>query len=210
MSSGSCYRVQVDGYEKNRFVLYNLVVNRGTNEWRIQRRFSDIWGLNCVGLENEIRNKFLPTLMCSRFSIRQHIYGRQSDKFLEMRMSDIQRYFDKILQITSIEQSKTLNEFLFSDADMKECRYPGSAAEYAKAVLALPSIDRSDCASKYALQECPICLNDSTSSSDGPMCILPCQHIFHTSCISRWLARKNMCCMCRQVVIPCRQTSQES
>lgn len=42
--------------------------------------------------------------------------------------------------------------------------------------------------------ECAICLNDLNSEARRK---LPCGHIFHKKCVNTWLARKNICPLCR-------------
>lgn len=205
------YTIRIAGYERSEPVLFNLFVLRGHNEWKLQRRFSSIVVLE-RRLSDELRSRsflsplarlFLPALPRSRAWVRQRIYGAQNVKFLEKCMEDIQIYFDKVLQITSIEQSQALGDFLFSDEDMNVCGYYGDLAEYVKAILALPSINHTYDALQFSMDTCPICCDDLEPSQDGRVCVLPCGHAFHASCISKWLSRKNQCCMCRQAVIHC-------
>ena len=43
---------------------------------------------------------------------------------------------------------------------------------------------------------CSTCLESFTSGSD--ISATPCGHVFHTSCITRWLTRNNDCSQCRK------------
>lgn len=47
---------------------------------------------------------------------------------------------------------------------------------------------------------CVVCLSDSTEGEN--MCILPCKHIFHRSCVGKWLRLHASCPTCRQEVEP--------
>lgn len=48
------------------------------------------------------------------------------------------------------------------------------------------------------LGNCAICLDDMSASKD--LIDMPCHHIFHDSCIFRWLENHTTCPMCRRVV----------
>lgn len=41
-------------------------------------------------------------------------------------------------------------------------------------------------------QECSICLDNVETNMTG--CVLPCLHLFHESCIKRWLTMNNAIC----------------
>lgn len=49
-------------------------------------------------------------------------------------------------------------------------------------------------------KECCICLNSDESLSPLPWVELPCKHIFHRQCVSRWLLCNNTCPICRDNV----------
>ena len=62
-------------------------------------------------------------------------------------------------------------------------------------VASLPRITM-DLATRAELgNECPVCAEDWT---DGEQVVkLPCNHVFHDGCISKWLNQKNTCPLCR-------------
>lgn len=48
-------------------------------------------------------------------------------------------------------------------------------------------------------EKCPICIKNFTNSSK--VIVLNCKHVFHKTCLSKWLLKKsNKCPMCKQVV----------
>ncbi|KAH7568148.1 hypothetical protein ACOSQ2_009704 [Xanthoceras sorbifolium] len=48
---------------------------------------------------------------------------------------------------------------------------------------------------------CAVCLEEFSSSGGAERTItLPCSHVFHQSCICRWLEEQNSCPMCRRVI----------
>lgn len=51
---------------------------------------------------------------------------------------------------------------------------------------------------KANMTECSICLEEIHAAGQTRM--LPCGHGCHTTCLSKWLARKNTCPMCRRIV----------
>jgi hypothetical protein len=50
-------------------------------------------------------------------------------------------------------------------------------------------------------EECAICFDELTS---GELMALPCGHVFHTTCVSNWLARHPFCPHCRINVLSLR------
>lgn len=49
--------------------------------------------------------------------------------------------------------------------------------------------------SECLLSECPICLEEFTSTEE--IAHLPCHHIFHTACVKEWLGIHPTCPVCR-------------
>ena len=47
-------------------------------------------------------------------------------------------------------------------------------------------------------ENCPICLDEYSS----PLEILPCQHLFHAQCISRWIEDHSTCPTCKGEISP--------
>ena len=58
-------------------------------------------------------------------------------------------------------------------------------------------MQRSKSKKKYPFNEqCAICLDNMPSDSDTRK--LRCKHVFHESCISKWLKHKSNCPLCRE------------
>lgn len=53
---------------------------------------------------------------------------------------------------------------------------------------------------KQYICQCSICLEDIYDISYSKFISLPCEHIFHTKCISKWKNKNNTCPMCRAVI----------
>lgn len=60
------------------------------------------------------------------------------------------------------------------------------------------------CLSKYpsltkisSNSECAICI----SSSNKTKCVTKCKHVFHISCLKRWLSTNNTCPICRTPLV---------
>ena len=49
-------------------------------------------------------------------------------------------------------------------------------------------------------KQCLICLERFIKGQDS--IILPCLHIFHSSCIKKWISIKNFCPLCKQKIFP--------
>ena len=46
-------------------------------------------------------------------------------------------------------------------------------------------------------KQCAICFDDIEGADDTICCLFSCQNVFHTRCISKWLAVQNTCPFCR-------------
>ncbi|KAL3532524.1 hypothetical protein ACH5RR_006045 [Cinchona calisaya] len=46
--------------------------------------------------------------------------------------------------------------------------------------------------------ECIVCMESFESSVGGKQ--VPCGHVFHSTCIARWLSDHNSCPLCRSIV----------
>ena len=53
------------------------------------------------------------------------------------------------------------------------------------------------------IDECVICCNDYLDDIDG--CKLKCKHVFHNSCINRWIASSKTCPICRYNIFMCNK-----
>ncbi|XP_010480409.1 PREDICTED: E3 ubiquitin-protein ligase RNF13-like [Camelina sativa] len=54
---------------------------------------------------------------------------------------------------------------------------------------------------KMEAEPCSICLEHLLGSKTGVVPTrLPCLHVFHDRCITKWFSRKNTCPMCRRVL----------
>lgn len=61
--------------------------------------------------------------------------------------------------------------------------------------------------SKQYEMTCPICMQEMLSDC---MCELPCKHIFHTTCVFKWVSEnKNTCPMCRKCFMEKKSISNE-
>lgn len=48
---------------------------------------------------------------------------------------------------------------------------------------------------------CSICLHSSSDHTTSTTVTTPCNHVFHTECLDKWIARdKRTCPMCREVI----------
>ncbi|KAK3230354.1 hypothetical protein Dsin_002235 [Dipteronia sinensis] len=45
---------------------------------------------------------------------------------------------------------------------------------------------------------CAVCLEGFSAGGADRIVTLPCSHVFHQSCICRWLEEQNKCPMCRR------------
>jgi hypothetical protein len=59
-------------------------------------------------------------------------------------------------------------------------------------------IDHDEVLDNVDTDQCAICLGEFDDDEDDAMAILPCQHKFHTSCITPWLTeRQSKCPLCK-------------
>jgi len=110
----------------------------------------------------------------------------------------------EVRSILSIDLSEILSHS--SPLDLIEMRLNGSA--YGSRPVSSDTLKKlkqySFCADHDCAMSCTICME--TFSKSQKVIELPCNHVFHSGCISKWFEAKNTCPNCRLVIDDERST----
>jgi hypothetical protein len=85
---------------------------------------------------------------------------------------------------------------IFSDLINGALR-PGDAGPPPASQQAIEKLERNVCCDAGA--SCPICLCELAAAGEGAT-QMPCKHVFHDSCLTKWLRSHNTCPVCRATV----------
>ena len=85
---------------------------------------------------------------------------------------------------------------IFSDLISGALR-PGDVGPPPASEKAIRELPRNVCCP--AGQSCPICLCEIAASTEGAT-QMPCKHMYHDACITKWLKQHNTCPVCRHAV----------
>lgn len=223
------YRITVENYQRRGPgfpVVFEFTIRRGVGEWPIRRRFQQIWALHMALARQPPRlaaGHRLPAPP-ARVSLRSQLYGHRDRTFLNARKMEVGRYLAEVLQaVPNVENCQALRAFLFQDEDVEDADYerlsslgqmlgPGERARREPSVdgaavfrlpRALPRVAGTGVGADTADDFCAICQEHmDTTMEDDDIRALPCGHHFHFRCISRWLKRRNACCICQRMAIP--------
>ena len=73
-----------------------------------------------------------------------------------------------------------------------ECGPPGAGADLEGGAPGAP----------IAAAECVICMSEVDTSTRGARMVTPCNHVFHTGCLRKWMEVKLECPTCRSALPP--------
>lgn len=212
------FTVHLKGYNKGQGppgprVTFDFIVRRGDAIWQVRRRYRQVWEIHSAltqGLGRSVSRLSMPRPP-PRVTPRSLVYGQEDDRFLQHRAQAIERYLQDLLHlIPNVEFCEVLWSFFCCVNLARSWQYGGPVcggtppvdagvvAQLPRARGALEEVDADG--------EAPICVVCQEAmhvgSKGDDVRELPCGHLFHFRCISRWLASRNTCCMCNSSAVP--------